>query len=188
MEISYPTEWRWVGDDAPMWQSRRKKEISDLFASSYSHLKKGTQSENLALLERIRHVFGEVRYTCDPEEHWIEYQNKLKECALSSPVAENVRAHADLEQIFVGFVKQWQHETGGLSSTTRRYIHPSYQAILRLGPDAIPLILKELNERPDWWFEALTTLAKVNPVKPKSTFEEAVIAWTDWGKRNNLIF
>ena len=94
---------------------------------------------------------------------------------------------SELEQIFSGLVKNWQEATGGYSVTTRRYGHPSYQAILVLKDDVVPLLLRELQERPDWWFEALKVLTKANPVKPDASFEEAVNAWVEWGKHNNKI-
>jgi len=96
--------------------------------------------------------------------------------------AEKVET-SDLEAIFSGLAKSWQESTGGLSTTTRRYAHPSYQAILVLGEDVVPLILRELQQRPDWWFEALKVLTKQNPVKTGATFEEAVNAWIEWGKK-----
>jgi hypothetical protein len=120
---------------------------------------------------------------------WREMQHKWEPHALSLPSVESKDLTAELEQLFRGLVKKWEEETGGMSSTTRRYAHPSYQAILGLGTAVVPLILRELQQRPDWWFEALTALAKpkLNPVKPKSTFEEAVAAWLDWGRENNLV-
>jgi hypothetical protein len=116
-------------------------------------------------------------------------QQKWERHALSLPSVESKDITAELEQLFRGLVKNWEEETGGMSSTNRRYAHPSYQAILGLGTAVVPLILRELQQRPDWWFEALTALAKpkLNPVEPKSTFEEAVAAWLDWGRENNLV-
>ena len=93
----------------------------------------------------------------------------------------------ELEQIFYNLVKNWKDATGGYSVTTRRYEHPSYLAILALKYDAVSLILRELQQRPDYWFEALKELTKDNPVKPNATFEEAVNAWIDWGRQRNLI-
>jgi hypothetical protein len=94
---------------------------------------------------------------------------------------------AELEQIFYGLVKIWRQATGGLSITNRRFGHPAYKAIIRLGPETIPLILRELKENPDWWFDALQELTKANPTRPSDTFEQAVDAWISWGKKNHLI-
>jgi hypothetical protein len=99
----------------------------------------------------------------------------------------DVSEKAELETIFNGLSKIWKDATGGLSLTTRRFSHPTYKAILRLGPEAVPLMLKELQQRPDWWFDALEFLTKENPAKPTDSFEDAVSAWIDWGITKNLI-
>jgi len=51
---------------------------------------------------------------------------------------------ADLERTFNGLVEKWKMETEAYSLTYRRYAHPSYQTILALGKDVVPLILREL--------------------------------------------
>jgi predicted RNase H-like HicB family nuclease len=95
----------------------------------------------------------------------------------------------ELEQTFERLVDIWSSETGAYSITTRRYSHPAYQAILALGKDVVPLILRRLKERPDWWFEALTALTKpkINPAVNGATFSEAVDSWLEWGRRNQLV-
>jgi len=94
---------------------------------------------------------------------------------------------AELEVIFKGLSKVWKDSTSGLSITSRRFSHPIYKAIIRLGPEVVPLILKDMQQKPDWWFEALEFLTKTNPTTPTDSFEEAAKAWIEWGKNNNLI-
>ena len=96
--------------------------------------------------------------------------------------ATTIADKSELETIFNGLVKTWKEGTAGYSITTRRYAHGSYQAILVLGPDVVPLILLELQNRPDWWFEALKALTKADPTKPTDNFHGAVKAWMRWGK------
>lgn len=94
---------------------------------------------------------------------------------------------AELETIFNGLSKIWKDATGGLSVTKRRFSHPAYKAILRLGSETVPLILKELQQRPDWWFDALEFLTKENPAESADSFEQAASAWIQWGKNNRII-
>lgn len=94
---------------------------------------------------------------------------------------------AELETIFKGLAKAWKEGTFGCSITTRRYAHSSYQAILVLGPDVVPFMLRELQERPDWWFEALKALTKADPTKPTDNFNDAVKAWLNWGREQRLL-
>src|SRR6266571_4177911 len=83
----------------------------------------------------------------------------------------------ELEIIFSGLAKIWRDSTGGFSTTARRFTHPTYKVILRLGPEVVPFILRELQQRPDWWFDALEFLTKENPTEPTDSFADAVAAW-----------
>jgi len=52
-----------------------------------------------------------------------------------------------------------------------------------MGKKVIPLLLRELEERPSYWFGALKALAKdENPPKEENTFDGTVKAWLVWGK------
>jgi hypothetical protein len=93
---------------------------------------------------------------------------------------------SSVEQQFMHFAENWKNSTGGFSSITRRYAHPTYQKILGMGPAIIPFILRELQRRPDWWFEALKALTEDDPAKATGTFEQARSAWIQWGKQRNL--
>ena len=90
-------------------------------------------------------------------------------------------ADASLTVVFSNLVAEWKTASSGSSSIARRYAHPSYQAILALGADAVPLILRELREHPDYWFAALRALTKRNAVDPNASFDEAVKGWISWG-------
>jgi hypothetical protein len=50
-----------------------------------------------------------------------------------------------------------------------------------MGPDALPLILRELKKSPDHWFVALNAITGEDPAPQNSTFTEAVNAWLAWG-------
>jgi hypothetical protein len=107
-------------------------------------------------------------------------------------VAEESKAKSDdkeLEAIFYGLAKNWRDATGGYSLTMRRYAHASYQSILALEPKkgVISLILRELEQRPDRWFEALKALSKANPASDAKSFDETVQRWIQWGKSEKYI-
>jgi len=110
---------------------------------------------------------------------------------ISKGVESNTKASdsAELETIFKGLAKNWREVTGGYSLTMRRYANGSYQSILALEPkkEVISLILRELEQRPDRWFEALKALTKANPAQNAKTFEETVQRWVEWGKSENYI-
>jgi hypothetical protein len=90
----------------------------------------------------------------------------------------------DLERRFRELVAQWQAEVAPLSSTTARVQHPAYRAIIALGPAVVPLLLRELEQRPNHWFAALRSLTGADPVPPadRGRIGPMTEAWIPWGK------
>lgn len=68
-------------------------------------------------------------------------------------------------------------------------MHPAYQRIIGLGPIAIGLILRELQERPEQWFWALKALTGEDPVSPQSRGQVAAMtaAWLAWGQQRGYV-
>jgi hypothetical protein len=97
----------------------------------------------------------------------------------------------ELETIFIGLAKKWREETGGYSLTGRRYAHLAYQSILLLAgknkDEVVSLILRELQQRPDRWFEALKLLTKQNPAADSKSFDDTVKTWLEWGRKEQYI-
>src|SRR5262245_45694819 len=90
----------------------------------------------------------------------------------------------DLERRFHDLVAEWQAEVAPLSSTTARVQHPAYRAIIALGPAVVPLLLRELEQRPNHWFAALKSLTGADPVPPsdRGRIDAMTEAWITWGK------
>ena len=86
------------------------------------------------------------------------------------------------EQLFRELVERWKNETGHLSSVARMTSHPSYLRIIGFGREGLPLILKELRERPDHWLVALNAITGEDPSPDGANFLEAVAAWIKWGE------
>lgn len=84
------------------------------------------------------------------------------------------------EKTFSEQVDRWKKETIHLSSISKAISHPSYLRVIGLGKPALPLLIRELQERPDHWFAALEAITGENPVPEHATFDEAVKAWVDW--------
>ncbi len=83
----------------------------------------------------------------------------------------------------------WRSDTAFTSSALQMATHPAYQEIIGMGPDALPLILRELAERPAHWFWALTSISGVNPIEPaiRGKFSDMTKAWLDWGRKRGYI-
>jgi len=56
-----------------------------------------------------------------------------------------------------------------------------------MGSSVLPFLFKELNQRPDHWLVALNAITGQDPAPIGSTFEEAVAAWLDWGRRHGYL-
>jgi len=93
---------------------------------------------------------------------------------------------------FQDFTRQWRAERGSMSSITEMSMLPSYQNIVGMGLDALPLILAELRaegDDPDQWFWALITISKANDLTPpqvkpedQGNFRKMAEAWLAWSE------
>jgi hypothetical protein len=103
-------------------------------------------------------------------------------------IAARNRKKADrpLEESFREQVDRWKNETGHMSSITRAITHPSYLRIIGMGKEALPLLLKELRERPDHWLVALNAITGEDPAADRDNFREAVAKWISWGEARSL--
>jgi hypothetical protein len=183
---AYSTAWepKWT-DNPTKTTNDRRRFFNNLCDEALPQPKPSEGShEKSKLFKMFR---GKSESACDLEDTWLKMRQKWDFYASRSTIAGTQESTEELEQIFNGLVKSWKEGTVGYSLTTRRYAHSSYQAILVLGTSVVPLILRELKQRPDWWFEALFALTKATPAKPTDNFNNAVKAWLKWGKEQNLI-
>ena len=94
-----------------------------------------------------------------------------------------------LETRFRALADQSRWETGPLSSSTAIAAHPAYQEIIGMGPAAIPLVLRELQERGGHWFAALRALSGENPVPRQYAGRVPKMCehWLEWGREKGYI-
>ena len=99
--------------------------------------------------------------------------------AISEPIHERFQELRD----------DWKSKTRHLSNTAQIALVFSYQSIIGLGPDVLPLILTELEKEPDHWFWALEAITGENPVSKEDAgdIEASAKAWIQWGQKNNLL-
>lgn len=126
-------------------------------------------------------TYPDLERDCDDRVHrgrgpWDDYVRVLsvrrKKC--SQP------ERTDFE-IFRESVDLWRRETWYKSSISRRTSHPAYLKIISLGQQAIPWILQELRQSPDYWFPALEALARDNFSPKANSMKELCDAWLQWG-------
>ncbi len=111
---------------------------------------------------------------------------KLLEGDTSRP---GTRPPLDMEGTFRELAEQWHRETDYLSSISKKINHPAYRAIIDMGNPVVPLLLRELRDRPGLWFEALKKITGETPVpaEAKSDPRQAREAWLRWGQEKGLI-
>src|SRR5438128_1890379 len=99
-------------------------------------------------------------------------------------MADAVETGQDRERRFLALAARWKRERGPHSSSARLAEHPAYQEIIALGPEVVPLLLRELEREPDHWFRALHALTGADPVPPASRgkLPEMAKAWLQWGR------
>ena len=92
----------------------------------------------------------------------------------------------DYFSIFHRSVTKWRSETIYLSLVDEKLLHPAFQNLVALGDDAIDLILKEIETRPDLLYLALQIITGEDPVPAsmKGDVRSAVDMWIEWGRRN----
>lgn len=95
-----------------------------------------------------------------------------------------ITAATQLEIDFHELASKWKHETAGISSIAQKMDHPAMRRILDMGESVVPFILRELRDRPTWWFSALIKLTGENPVPrdQRGQLRESANAWIRWGR------
>lgn len=97
--------------------------------------------------------------------------------------------HTDTaEAQFQRLAQTLREECAYFSSIRAVARHPAYRQIVEMGERALPLILRELEERPALLFWALHEITQVNPVLPehRGNVKEMAQDWIAWGKGAGL--
>jgi len=89
-------------------------------------------------------------------------------------------------QEFYNLAAKWREEVQYSSSIIEICMNPFYQKIIGMGEKVLPLILRELETRPDHWFWALKAITGADPIQPsqRGKISEMAKAWLNWAKEN----
>jgi hypothetical protein len=68
-------------------------------------------------------------------------------------------------------------------------MHPKYQSIIGMGPDVLPIIFRELQEKPGHWFWALQAITEEDPTRPEDAgdLQKMRAAWLGWAKERGYL-
>lgn len=90
---------------------------------------------------------------------------------------------------FARLSSDWKRASAHLSAVERMAMLPSYQAIIGMGPEVVPLLLQDLQQEPCHWFWALHAITQENPAENKGPLPVSELAalWIEWGRQKGLI-
>ncbi|HEY9613032.1 hypothetical protein, partial [Allocoleopsis sp.] len=91
---------------------------------------------------------------------------------------------ADPQLAFETLASEWKEQVGGSSFVVEKTNHPAYQKIIEMGSVVVPFLLRELEQKPTHWFEALKAITGANPVQPeqRGRTKQMAQAWLQWGR------
>ena len=90
----------------------------------------------------------------------------------------------DPQLAFEALASEWKEQVGGSSFVAEKTNHPAYQKIIEMGSVVVPFILRELEQKPTHWFEALKAITGANPIQPeqRGRTKQMAQAWLNWGR------
>ena len=94
-----------------------------------------------------------------------------------------------LQRRFQRLARQWKRSHVFSSSTSQIALDPAYQQIIGMGYPAVPLVLRELEKRPDHWFWALRSITGEDPVleDQRGNLHQMTAAWLKWGRERGYL-
>jgi len=134
---------------------------------------------------------GYLQLPEDRDEPCDEPEHKASRESIYGSVSKKwtiIPAHSSAEEAkFTKLRELWRKETGHHSSLAKISFNPAYQAILAMGKEALPFILKDLERELDHWFYALSLIAGEDKAAGATTMDEARIMWLEWGKNEGYL-
>jgi hypothetical protein len=134
-----------------------------------------------------------------PSVNWskqiVKYsQSLVGDLYFWSPVVDTMSVESNrdknVEAIFRKLAERWQKETINFSLAYQKTGHEAYKKIVALGWPVVPIILGDLRQKPDLWFDALATITGEDPIidHPEIYGDVKAMAqrWIDWGKQKRL--
>lgn len=95
-----------------------------------------------------------------------------------------------IEPIFNSLVQEWKTTRGSHSRVDKLVLNKAYQRIIGLGQPAVPLLIREMQQRPSHWDWALKAITGADPVPVEAwgDIRQIAAAWAKWGAENGLVW
>src|SRR2546423_2817844 len=91
-----------------------------------------------------------------PADYYVPVNAKdiwFHEGYLAFSFADSARQEFDL------LARTWRRETGHYSLVQQKILHPAYLQIIGMGKNALPFLVKEIQQGSNHWFPALRAIA-----------------------------
>jgi hypothetical protein len=135
--------------------------------------------------DRVQNFYQDFEKTIS---NIVEMERPLDDLeGLAKRYISKIRSQS-VEAKFYRLALEWKSRTSHFSTVSKRSMHEAYQRIIGIGPEAIPLILRELKNNPDDWFWALNAITEENPIPEESEgkINEMTKSWLQWGRDNGF--
>ena len=136
-------------------------------------------------LQPVEAKFNRIETIQNFSKHFL-VTNTFAQTDKSTTYKYPIKNKLELEAEFNRLAEEWHEETRMLSLVTQKSMHPAYQRIIGMGQPVVPLILRDLEQKPDHWFWALRAITGANPVKSDMVGRMKLMAqaWIQWGKEH----
>jgi hypothetical protein len=145
----------------------------------------GITSESFHSTHRHRDWHPKFTFVVQSDYPWTE--SLAKHSKRTGPSAPIERSDDEVRYLFGKLRKEWLTATAAESSFERIILYRSYQQIIGLGPQVVPLILEDLAQTSNDWFWALMAIVGEDKAHGETTVSGAVQAWLSWGRDLGLI-
>jgi hypothetical protein len=100
--------------------------------------------------------------------------------------AKSEAPHESVAQTFRRLADEWQRAVAHHSSSTIRINHPAYKAVIALGPEVVPMLLRDMKDHHSHWFFALGEITGAHPAPPSAAGNVPLLIdyWLRWAKEN----
>jgi hypothetical protein len=99
-----------------------------------------------------------------------------------------------IEQRFRRLEAQWKADTQVLSDPAKIMGHSAMRSIIAMGEDVVPIILRELQDKPSLLVWALPEITGENLAPPRTedgflkwNVDKQIEAWLQWGREKGLV-
>lgn len=99
------------------------------------------------------------------------------------------REAVDSGERFEALRRCWREDVAGLSDLREIVAHPAYEAIIAMGREVVPWVLRDVARGAGHWHVALHTITGEQPVPVDDAGRLRAIRdhWLAWGRSRNLV-